>query len=556
MRNFYFFFPHVRLDEDVIRARRGERTPESPLTPRAARVGAPPTPAVCVAFARSRRSRSGAPSPPPPSRSTRTTTSSTTRSRPRRSGRPRRRRTSTTRTRGWTACADAPSTSRPRGRWSTTRTAASSRTSRTCARSTPRRGRGSGGTRALRRKTRAPKFRGSVSEPKRRRGGARKRVRAARRARRRGRRRARRAGGFRGDPRAHVTRRAGCRVRCRARDPGADRAGQSRARRRRQDARRRLRGGFRFRFRFRYRRRVRRVRRARLGVVRGGPPGSVRLLPRLRTGSFPDAGTIRSIADPGTYGALGTGTGTRSRDGDGDPKGFGGVAGVVAERAAAAAARLYSAAFDESARLEHSVAAKHALVRLVDLTLEGQANAPVGRYFVDPNAGRHGEGGDGPRQGARAERAFGSETGGEDYSASPYDASFARGVERATSLREDDAEREARVRAELDLANVIERQGEAGTRKRSGETENTKTLFRISGFRSVRRCLHEKRTARIFRTCSSNSAGVVCSAARPPHGPDPRRGAGSARRTPQARRVDRIPGAQLARRARGALTRP
>ena len=30
---------------------------------------------------------------------------------------------------------------------------------------------------------------------------------------------------------------------------------------------------------------------------------------------------------------------------------------------------------------------------------------------------------------------------------------------------------------ELDLADVIERQGEEGTRKRSGETENTKTLF-------------------------------------------------------------------------------
>jgi hypothetical protein len=148
----------------------------------------------------------------------------------------------------------------------------------------------------------------------------------------------------------------------------------------------------------------------------------------------------------------------------------------VAERAAAAAARLYSAAFDESARLEHSVAAKHALVRLVDLTLEGQANAPVGRYFVDPNAADTAKAAMDRVKARAAERAFGSETGGED-SASPYDASFARGVERAASLREDDAEREARVRAELDLADVIERQGEEGTRKRSGETENTKTLF-------------------------------------------------------------------------------
>lgn len=204
------------------------------------------------------------------------------------------------------------------------------------------------------------------------------------------------------------------------------------------------------------------------------PRGPFASFPDSGPGSFPDAGTIRSIADPGTYGALGTGTGTRSRDGD--PKGFGGVAGVVAERAAAAAARLYSAAFDESARLEHSVAAKHALVRLVDLTLEGQANAPVGRYFVDPNAADTAKAAMDRVKARAAERAFGSETGGED-SASPYDASFARGVELAASLREDEAEREARVRAELDLADVIERQGEEGTRKRSGETENTKTLF-------------------------------------------------------------------------------
>ena len=100
------------------------------------------------------------------------------------------------------------------------------------------------------------------------------------------------------------------------------------------------------------------------------PRGPFASFPASGPGSFPDAGTIRSIADPGTYGALG------SRSRDGDPKGFGGVAGVVAARASAAAARLYSAAFDESARAEHSVSAKHALARLVDLTLEGQANAP------------------------------------------------------------------------------------------------------------------------------------------------------------------------------------
>ena len=199
------------------------------------------------------------------------------------------------------------------------------------------------------------------------------------------------------------------------------------------------------------------------------PRGPFASVPASGPGSFPDTGTIRSIADPGTYGALG------SRSRDGDPKGFGGVAGVVAARASAAAARLYSAAFDESARAEHSVAAKHALARLVDLTLEGQANAPVGRYFVDPNAADRAKAAMDRVSERAAERAFGSETGGED-SASPYDASFARGVEHAASLREDEAEREARVRAELDLAGVIERQGEEGTRKRSGEAENTKTL--------------------------------------------------------------------------------
>ena len=199
------------------------------------------------------------------------------------------------------------------------------------------------------------------------------------------------------------------------------------------------------------------------------PRGPFASFPASGPGSFPDTGTIRSIADPGTYGALG------SRSRDGDPKGFGGVAGVVAARASAAAARLYSAAFDESARAEHSVSAKHALARLVDLTLEGQANAPVGRYFVDPNAADRAKAAMDRVSERATERAFGSETGSED-SASPYDASFARGVERAASLREDEAEREARVRAELDLAGVIERQGEEGTRKRSGEAENTKTL--------------------------------------------------------------------------------
>ena len=211
------------------------------------------------------------------------------------------------------------------------------------------------------------------------------------------------------------------------------------------------------------------------------PRGPFASFPASGPGSFPDAGTIRAIADPGTYGALGSGSRSRDwerereREREWDPKSFGGVAGVVAGRAADAAARLYSAAFDEDARAEHSVTAKHALARLVDLTLEGQANAPVGRYFVDPNAADRAKAAMDRVSERATERAFGSETGSED-SASPYDASFARGVERAASLREDEAEREASVRAELDLAGVIERQGEEGTRKRSGETENTKTL--------------------------------------------------------------------------------
>jgi hypothetical protein len=123
--------------------------------------------------------------------------------------------------------------------------------------------------------------------------------------------------------------------------------------------------------------------------------------------------------------------------------------------------------------LAHSVAAKRFLARLVDLTLEGQANAPVGRHFVDPSlVDRAKTLMEDVKANAR-ERAFASsrdesnkdysEDEDDDVSASPYDASFARGVELATSLREDDAEREARVRAELDLAGVLERQAGEGT---------------------------------------------------------------------------------------------
>ena len=183
------------------------------------------------------------------------------------------------------------------------------------------------------------------------------------------------------------------------------------------------------------------------------PRGPFAAFPASGPGSFPDAATVASIADPGTFESLA-------------PKGSGGVAGVVASRAADAAARLYSAAFDEDARAEHSVAAMRALARLVDLTLEGQANAPVGKTFVDPNAVDRAKTFMDRVKANAARRAFGMETeDAEDaeYAASPYDASFARGVDLATSPREDDSEREARVRAELDLASVIERHGGEGT---------------------------------------------------------------------------------------------
>ena len=194
------------------------------------------------------------------------------------------------------------------------------------------------------------------------------------------------------------------------------------------------------------------------------PRGPFAAFPASGPGSFPDAATIASIADPGSYGA--------GQNDDGGPfpfgsprvpKGFGGVARVVASRAADAAARLYSAAFDENARAEHSVAAKRALARLVDLTLEGQANAPVGQYFADPNAADRAKTFMDRVKANAARRAFGTETEDAEDAASPYDASFARGIDLAASLREDDAEREARVRAELDLAGVIERQGGEGT---------------------------------------------------------------------------------------------
>ena len=201
------------------------------------------------------------------------------------------------------------------------------------------------------------------------------------------------------------------------------------------------------------------------------PRGPFASFPASGPGSFPDAETIRLIADPGTYDEtpflfpFGT---------IGNSNGFGGVAASsVAARAAAAAERLYSSSFDDDARAAHSVAAKRALARLVDLTLEGQANAPVGRHFVDPTAVDQAKTLMEDVKANARERAFASsrdesakdysEDEHDDVSASPYDASFARGVELATSLREDDAEREARVRAELDLAGVLERQAGEGT---------------------------------------------------------------------------------------------
>lgn len=202
------------------------------------------------------------------------------------------------------------------------------------------------------------------------------------------------------------------------------------------------------------------------------PRGPFASFPASGPGSFPDLETIRLIADPGTYDE------TRLFDFPfgtiGNSNGFGGVAASsVAARAAAAAERLYSSSFDDDARAAHSVAAKRFLARLVDLTLEGQANAPVGRHFVDPTAVDRAKTLMEDVKANARERAFASsrdesakdyaEDEDDDVAASPYDASFARGVELATSLREDDAEREARVRAELDLAGVLERQAGEGT---------------------------------------------------------------------------------------------
>lgn len=199
------------------------------------------------------------------------------------------------------------------------------------------------------------------------------------------------------------------------------------------------------------------------------PRGPFASFPASGPGSFPDAETIRAIADPGTYDETPFEFPIETF---GNSNGFGGVAGAVAARAAAAAERLYSSSFDDDARAAHSVAAKRALARLVDLTLEGQANAPVGRHFVDPTAVDRAKTLMEDVKARARERAFASSSArdqdeffaeDDDVSASPYDASFARGVELATSLREDDAEREARVRAELDLAGVLERQAGEGT---------------------------------------------------------------------------------------------
>jgi hypothetical protein len=109
------------------------------------------------------------------------------------------------------------------------------------------------------------------------------------------------------------------------------------------------------------------------------PRGPFASFPDSGPGSFPDAGTIRSIADPGTYGALGTGTGTRSRDGD--PKGFGGVRRV---------------------RAFGTLGRREARTRTPRGSHVGGPGERAGRAVLRrPERRGHGEGGDGPRQGAR-----------------------------------------------------------------------------------------------------------------------------------------------------------
>lgn len=167
-------------------------------------------------------------------------------------------------------------------------------------------------------------------------------------------------------------------------------------------------------------------------------------------GSFPDAATVGLIADPASYGTL---DGFQSLYGQTGtiPDGFGGVAGRVANAGAQFTTNLYQNTFDADERKSHKSLLGTTLAKLIDLTLEGQANAPVGRYFVDPARVANATNWmDGVKQRA-AEKAFGGETDLADPS-----ALFAEGVDLVTALQDDDVEKAARVRSELDLAAVLD----------------------------------------------------------------------------------------------------
>ena len=375
------------------------------------------------------------------------------------------------------ACADAPRTSRPRRRWSTTRTAASSRTSRTCARSTPRRGRGPGGTRALA-EDESAKVRGSVLFRNKRRRRRQRRRRPARRARRR-RRRDAVLGAL------EVSEEILARTSPDALDAASDvarviqeqtelaKAALAAASPSSDDD---YAADFDFDF------------DTRLAIMASAAPvsasfavdpGVVRLLPRLRTGELPGRGDHPFNRRPGNV--------RRARDGDGDP-----LCGTGTRRASAASPASSRSAppppprgtrrrstsprvwNTRSPRSTHSYASWISRWRARRTRRSGGTSSTR-----TPRTRRR-------RRWTASRRAPRSAPSARKLAAKIIPrrrttASFARGVERAASLRGDDAEREARVRAELNLADVIERQGRGGTKakRRNRKHENAFLGFRV-----------------------------------------------------------------------------
>lgn len=174
--------------------------------------------------------------------------------------------------------------------------------------------------------------------------------------------------------------------------------------------------------------------------------------PASGPGSFPDPATVGVLADPQNYGTGLDGFESLYGQTVGMPDGFGGVAGKVATAGMTGLNRFYENAFSGDERSAHQKLAATGLSRLIDLTLEGQANAPVGRFFPDPLRVENTRSWmDGVKANA-ADKAFGeSQT---DLS-SGYAPSFAEGERLVTELQNDDPEREALVRAEIDLADAL-----------------------------------------------------------------------------------------------------